>query len=451
MIKATKQAFGLVCLLCLAQGSEAAEIAVETQAPGVDHHQHLLSDAGAALLNAPELAAGVPDEVLTLLRAQESAWDDPTRLAPLFTEQGVWLDGVQGGAGWIQGREQAATRLSQTFASAYQILPVFWHRQGDAGHLAVLYSRGDGARRRNVGTGVLALERDPASGTWRMAMQAPRFPGPALEAPLDADALVALLDKAGIARAVVLSIAYWFQSPTYANADADTRTRAENAWTAEQVARHPQRLVGFCSVNPLRDEALAIVDACARDARFRGLKLHFASSQVDLGQAAHVEKVRAVFAVANAGGLALVVHTRTGDGYGARDARVVVNELLPAAPDVTIQIAHLWGGGAFSADALAVFAEAVSTGVPATRHLVFDLSDVAYGAGPAGQQALVARRIREIGLDRVFYGSDAAYLGHPGPADSWAYFRKEMPFTEAEFGGIAGNEAPYLRTARRVP
>ena len=30
----------------------------------------------------------------------------------------------------------------------------------------------------------------------------------------------------------------------------------ENNWTSEQVAKYPQRLLGFCSVNPLRPYAL---------------------------------------------------------------------------------------------------------------------------------------------------------------------------------------------------
>jgi hypothetical protein len=54
-------------------------------------------------------------------------------------------------------------------------------------------------------------------------------------------------------------------------------------------------------------------------------------------------------------------------------------------------------------------------------------------------------RIRQIGLDRILYGSDAAFGNHPDPGGSWAAFRKGVPLSAAEFGKIARNVAPYLR------
>ncbi len=57
--------------------------------------------------------------------------------------------------------------------------------------------------------------------------------------------------------------------------------------------------------------------------------------------------------------------------------------------------------------------------------------------------ALIARRIRELGVDRVLYGSDAAVPGNR-PREGWASFRT-LPLSEAEFRAIAGNVAPYMR------
>lgn len=138
-----------------------------------------------------------------------------------------------------------------------------------------------------------------------------------------------------------------------------------------------------------------------------------------------------------------------GTAYGASATRrspvaAIASLLLPAAPDVDVQVAHLWGGGALSDAALAVFGEAVAAGRPGTRRLVFDISDAAYGATTPEQAALIVRRMRQIGLDRLFYGSDAAYLGHPDPAASWAFLRKTLPLDEDEFARLRDNEAPYL-------
>src|SRR5438309_12007456 len=69
--------------------------------------------------------------------------------------------------------------------------------------------------------------------------------------------LVAALDSAGIRRALVLSVAYQFANPNRPALENEyAAVKAENDWTSLQVARFPDRLKGFCSVNPLREYAL---------------------------------------------------------------------------------------------------------------------------------------------------------------------------------------------------
>jgi predicted TIM-barrel fold metal-dependent hydrolase len=92
--------------------------------------------------------------------------------------------------------------------------------------------------------------------------------------PIDAGDLVALLDAAGISRAVVLSVAYILGDPKGASEDESQRVKAENDWTSRQVARFPERLVGFCSVNPPKPYAMDELARCAKDPHLRrGLKL----------------------------------------------------------------------------------------------------------------------------------------------------------------------------------
>src|SRR6185295_5453421 len=85
-------------------------------------------------------------------------------------------------------------------------------------------------------------------------------------APVTADDLVRLLDLAGIGRAAVFSVAYQFGNPNRPRvADEYAQVRAENDWTSLQVGRFPDRLVGFCGVNPLKEYALAEISRCAKD------------------------------------------------------------------------------------------------------------------------------------------------------------------------------------------
>jgi predicted TIM-barrel fold metal-dependent hydrolase len=268
--------------------------------------------------------------------------------------------------------------------------------------------------------------------------------------PLTAEDLIRNLDETGIERAVVLSVAYFFGSPlrTWAG-DEYTNVRAENDWVAAQVARYPDRLIAFCGVNPLKDYAAEEVRRCARELRMKGVKMHFRSSRIDVLNPAHLEKVRQIFRTANELGLAIVAHMNVRP-YGREQAEVFLKELLPAAPDVVVQIAHLWGGNEFVPAALSVFADAVAARDPRTKNLYFDLTEVeaaaAITSNPEETMRAIARLIRQIGLRRILYGSDAAATPDAPPTSlRWARLRAKLPLSNKELRVIAGNVAPYMR------
>ena len=278
----------------------------------------------------------------------------------------------------------------------------------------------------------------------------PRSPG------INARDVVALLDSAHIQRALVLSVAYtWGKASRAPVPDEYAHVKAENDWTAQQVAQFPERLRAFCSVNPLKSYALDEVTRCHNDPHLRsGLKLHFGNSDVDLDDPIKVAETRRVIAAANGYGMALVVHMRPsldlGRKYGAAQARVFLDQLLAAAPDVPVQIAHLAGSGDYGAEtdsALAVFTDAIARKDPRMRRVWFDATTVVRaGMSPAALQQ-IADRIRQLGVARVLYGSDAAASAATYPRAGWELFTR-LPLTTAEFGVIAGNVAPYMREQR---
>jgi predicted TIM-barrel fold metal-dependent hydrolase len=431
-------AFVLATVTCNAQN---ANVAIDQLAPDIDHHQHLLSPQGAALINNPRNAVELPAAVAQVLRQHEASWNDPARLAAIYAADAVVLDDDDDV--WIRGRDEVAAYIGKRFARPYNITPLAFTGDERRARLAAYYSRGEGAERRHIGSVMIELVRE--GDQWRIATEYPIFPGPPREEPLDAQRLVAMLDAAQIKRAVVLSIGYWFDSPTRPLVRSAEAMQAENTWTAEQAAQFPERLIAFCSLNPVSDAATAAMRQCAADKRFKGVKLHMSNSRVDLMNADHVRRLRDVFAAANRARLPIVIHVRDTERYGAPQARVFLEDVLTAAPDIPVQIAHLWGGANFAPDALAVYAEAVAARRPATRRLYFDVSDAALAASTPELAQVVADRIRQIGLDRILYGSDAAFGNHPDPRGSWAAFLKGIPLTAAEFETIARNVAPYLR------
>jgi predicted TIM-barrel fold metal-dependent hydrolase len=266
--------------------------------------------------------------------------------------------------------------------------------------------------------------------------------------------VIALLDSAGIQKAVLLSVAYLYGSPRRTVEDEYAKVRAENDWNAAQAAQYPDRLRAFCSFNPLKEYALEELIRCSKDPRLRhGIKLHLGNSDVQLDDPAHAERLGRVFRAANEHRMAIVIHLRASISrkrpYGARQARIFLDQLLPLAPDVPIQIAHLAGTGPGYDDppsdsALAVLAEAVEKGDPRTRRLWFDVATIADANISTAKAALAAKRIRQVGVKRILYGSDAAAGDNPRPHESWAAFHR-LPLTGAEFETIAKNVAPYLR------
>lgn len=274
--------------------------------------------------------------------------------------------------------------------------------------------------------------------------------------PYDAAALLAHLDAAGIEQGVVLSMGYSYADERKRVAEPDKKVRQENDWTAEQIARARGRLIGFCSVNPLRDAALAEIDRCTRLPGMRGLKLHFGNSGVHLKNPAHATKLARVFAAANDRRVPIVVHMRprTDTAYGAQDARIFVDVLLAAAPDIIVQVAHLGGAGAFPEDveqAMQLLADRLKTGDPRTRNLYFDLTTVAGPGATEGDGRAIAKMVRSLGIERALFGTDLPAGGNLAPAEGWAQFRKAVPLTEAEFRTIAANLAPYVDLSGSQP
>ena len=271
--------------------------------------------------------------------------------------------------------------------------------------------------------------------------------------PVSADDLIRLLDDAGIRRAVVLSLAYQFGNPNRPPVDDEyAKVKAENDWTSQQVRRFPDRLRGLCSVNPLKNYALEEVIRCAQDPLLRsGLKLHFGNSDVDLINPEHLAQLRAIFRAASRNHMAVVIHLRStvlrARPYGAPQIQSFLDHVLSEAPDVPVQVAHLAGAGGYddpsTDEALHVFIDAIRRADPRTRHLYFDVSAVA-GLGQWVEKAeLIASRIRQLGVERILFGSDGTPEVLP-PREAWAMFRR-LPLSDSEFEVIGRNGAPYMR------
>jgi predicted TIM-barrel fold metal-dependent hydrolase len=441
----------------LAAASAMAQ-ASERIGPRVDHHQHLLSSELAPIMAAGEEArltpVVLPPEIADLIRRRAAAWNDPAALSQVYSDDvmlaqyadqsiPLMLDGAI-----TMGRQAVSTYVAtQVFARAYDIIPLAYADNGAVRQIGAVFARpqprGDASDYRYLVGATFTAGKSPG-GQWLITSETMKFPGPPTYQPIDADALVKMLDEARIERAVVLSGAYIFESPSLKLRDASARLRAENDWTAHEIARHATRLIAFCGVNPLTATAVPEIERCARDLHMKGIKLHFRASAVDLNDPAHVLRLRTVFAAANRLKLPIVAHVGSSNpGTGARDAEVVIEKLLPEAPDVVVQIAHMAGSGPdYNDGAMDVFAKAFAAKDRRVRNLYFDLATV---ADLPRQAEGIATTIRAIGVERFLYGSDPAFGGRKTALQEWGTLRGTVPLTDSEFAIIRDNVAPYLR------
>ena len=284
------------------------------------------------------------------------------------------------------------------------------------------------------------------------------------EKPYTAADLIAALDAAGIRRSVALSDAYRLGSPFGRVPNEAAAVDAENDWTLAQVQQYPQRLVGFCSVSPTRPYALAAIEHCAKIGLRGGLKLHLANANFRFEDRAQVRALRDVFAAANRLGMPILIHMRSDRRWnGKRNVQIFMNEIMPAAPDVTVQLAHLggWGGYDRTDDAiLSTFADLCTQQPGRCRHLYFDLAALvleppdpkappdpdlqflwdAQKHFPKGPEKLAAN-LRRLGLSRILFATD---WPEETPQHYIPLLRKNLRLTPAEIDQVFGNLAPYF-------
>jgi predicted TIM-barrel fold metal-dependent hydrolase len=274
--------------------------------------------------------------------------------------------------------------------------------------------------------------------------------------PIPADSVIQILDASGIEKGVLLSSAYLLGSPFIDVTDAYEKVRAENDYTARQASKYPKRLIAFCSFNPLAGYAMKEMKRCAESANLEGIKLHLANAQFDFHNREHIRTLEEVFQEAARLDVPILIHLGTGPDYGYREARIFIDEVLASAPDVTVQIAHMAGGGSPPEDSarkspMRAFVDASAKQPDLMEEdVVFDLS--ASFRSPAGHEGdtlrtiqafneRLARQIQDIGLDHVVFGSDWPSL--PEPGRSAETLRSILdPQTVAS---LFDNRAPYVR------
>jgi predicted TIM-barrel fold metal-dependent hydrolase len=244
-----------------------------------------------------------------------------------------------------------------------------------------------------------------------------------------ADGLIALLDEANVRKGVVLAAGY-FGLPD------DSNMAPENDYVAAEVAKYPDRLIGFCGINPLYASAVSEIDRCLDLPGMVGVKLHLPGSGVDMTNEDHVAALSAVFDKAQERNAPLVIHV--GDQAGlplVTNGLANLGSIIEAHPEVRVLHAHCAGNMDDENIELWIRAGLADTAfVEGSACLKF------YRDAPLAKRELMVWRFRKWGIERVLFGTD--YLSFaPEETPKEALETLTMyPFTQEEIDTILAND-----------
>jgi predicted TIM-barrel fold metal-dependent hydrolase len=205
-----------------------------------------------------------------------------------------------------------------------------------------------------------------------------------------ADELIASMDEAGVDISVILNIGW-----TTHELCVET-----NDYIIDSVSRYPQRLVGFCAIQPQSPKAaVAEIERCA-EAGIKGVGEMRPDIQLfDLGDEVVMEPLVEVLKKHQ---LALLLHASEPVGHEYPGKGVITPDILypfiTSFPDLTIVCAH-WGGGL-------PFYALMPEVKKAMGNVYFDSAASPFLYTPEVYNQV----IQLVGADKVLFGSDYPLL-----------------------------------------
>jgi predicted TIM-barrel fold metal-dependent hydrolase len=205
-----------------------------------------------------------------------------------------------------------------------------------------------------------------------------------------ADELIAAMDKAGVDISVILNIGW-----TTHELCVET-----NDYIIDAVSRYPQRLVGFCAVQPNSPKAaVSEIERCAK-AGIKGVGEMRPDIQLfDLGDEMVMNPLAEVLKEHK---LALLLHSSEPLGHDYPGKGIMVPDMLypfiTSFPDLTVICAH-WGGGL-------PFYALMPEVKKALGNVYFDSAASPFLYTPEVYQQVITL----VGADKVLFGSDYPLL-----------------------------------------
>lgn len=172
-----------------------------------------------------------------------------------------------------------------------------------------------------------------------------------------------------------------------------------NRIIAEEAAKYPGRIIGFCRINPNfgPDASAAAVEHCLTILKLRGIKLH---PEIEFFDANNEEFLRPIYEAARRHRVPIIFHT----GMSYMASPCIIAELAARYPDVPVILGHM-GISTFVKEAVAV----------ARQH-----ENIFLESSVVGWMPLLLEAFRGVGTSKILFGSDHPYNPLPMEVDKIA-------------------------------
>lgn len=200
--------------------------------------------------------------------------------------------------------------------------------------------------------------------------------------------LVKDMDEVGLDRAVAFPLGAPYTDYSEAN-----RT------IAEEMAKFPTRIIGFCRINPNFgvEASAASLEHSLGTLKLRGIKLH---PEIEFFDPNDEELMAPVYEAARRYRVPLIFHT----GMSGKAAPAVIAELAAKYPDVSVILGHMG------------VSEYVKEAVSAARQH----DNIFLETSVVGWMPLLLEGFRRVGTSKILYGSDHPYNPLPMEVDKIA-------------------------------
>jgi predicted TIM-barrel fold metal-dependent hydrolase len=241
---------------------------------------------------------------------------------------------------------------------------------------------------------------------------------------LGASEIIHSMDEQGVNKSAVFGFP-WKNSDIF---------REENDYILDAIARYPDRLIGFCCLDPFNKFASNEVTRCLEQG-FSGIgELAFYESGID---EAALDKLAPLFEICRGKDVPALIHTNepVGHTYPGKTPNTLsqIYTLIKSFPENKTVLAH-WGGGLFLFNILKKEVK------QSLKNVYFDTAASPFLYDPE----IYRLAIGLVGQDKILFGSDFPLI------KPTRYFKemKKAGLSKSEMDSICGNNAANLLKAK---